>query len=233
MNPGSITMISRWARSALLISALAFCDLSGAESQSNWPRWRGPRDNGSTEFGTYPVNWDASTNLLWKVPLPGKGCSTPIVWDGRIFLTAPVNGQDAVLAFDWAGKTLWRTTVGPERAGKHRNGSGSNPSPTTDGASVFVYFKSGNLAALDFSGRILWQTNLVEQFGRDTLYWDYGTSPVLTEKNVVVAMMHDSGSWLAAFDKRSGDLRWKVARNYQTPVECDHSYATPLVIRHS
>ena len=121
---------------------------SGAAAEpANWPHWRGPTDNGSTGQGTYPVKWNA-TNLLWKASLPGKGCSTPIVWDKRIFLTAPSNGLDAVLAFNWDGKLLWQSTLGPERAGKHQNGSGSNASPVTDGKTVFVYFYSGTLATL-------------------------------------------------------------------------------------
>ncbi len=205
--------------------------LAWAEGPSNWPHWRGPHDNGSTEAGTYPVHWSGTTNLLWKVPLPGIGCSTPIVWNRQIFLTSPVEGQDALLAFDWSGKRLWQKILGPERPGKHRNGSGCNPSPTTDGRNLFVVFKSGNLAALDFDGQLRWQTNLVERYGQDTLYWDYGTSPVLTEQDVVVALMHHGKSYLAAFGKRTGELHWKVARNYQTPEEGDHSYATPIVIR--
>src|SRR5580765_8144023 len=88
---------------------------------ADWPHWRGPHDNGSTQQGTYPVKWDA-TNVLWKTPLPGKGCSTPIIWDQHIFLTAPSNGLDAVLAFDWDGKPLWQTTLGPEHQGSHWNG---------------------------------------------------------------------------------------------------------------
>ncbi|TAK93207.1 MAG: Pyrrolo-quinoline quinone, partial [Verrucomicrobia bacterium] len=116
--------------------------------------------------------------------------------------------------------------------GKHRNGSGSNASPTTDGESVFVYFKSGNFAALGLDGKIRWQTNLVEAFGRDTLFWDHGTSPVLTEKFVVMSRMHHGESWLAAFDKITGALKWKTARNYETPMENDHGYSTPLVIRY-
>ena len=51
----------------------------------NWPRWRGSLDNGSAESGTYPVKWDADNGLLWKTPLPGKGCSTPVVWDKHIY----------------------------------------------------------------------------------------------------------------------------------------------------
>ena len=202
-----------------------------AEAQTNWPRWRGPRDNGSTESGDYPIKWDAE-NVLWKVTLPGKGCSTPIVWNERIYLTAPVDGKDAVVAFDWAGKPLWQTTFGPESRGKHRNGSGCNPSPATDGKGVFVNFKSGTVAALELDGKTRWKTNLVERFGPDTLFWDHGTSPVLTSDCVVLARMHHGESWLAAFDKATGELRWKVDRNYETPVECDHGYTTPVVIRH-
>jgi outer membrane protein assembly factor BamB len=165
------------------------------------------------------------------VPLPGKGCSTPVVWAKQIFLTAPINGSDSVLAFDWAGKPLWQATLGQELAGKHRNGSGSNPSPATDGQGVFVYFKSGALAAFDLNGQVRWQTNLVSAFGPETLYWDQGTSPVLTDQSVVIARMHHGDSWLAAFDKSTGKLRWKVARNYETPVEGDHGYTTPLVLQ--
>jgi outer membrane protein assembly factor BamB len=164
--------------------------------------------------------------------LPGKGCSTPIIWNQRIYLTAPTNGLDAVLAFDWSGRWLWQTTLGPEDPGKHRNGSGSNPSPATDGQGVFVYFKSGTLAALEFNGKVRWQTNLVARFGPAELYWDHGTSPVVTEKYVVMARMHHGESWLAAFDKTTGQMRWKVARNYETPNEGDHGYSTPQVIRH-
>jgi outer membrane protein assembly factor BamB len=201
-----------------------------AEGQDNWPRWRGPHDNGSTAQGTYPATWDA-TNVLWKAPLPGKGCSTPVVCAKRIFLTAPIKGLDSALAFDWAGKPVWQRTFGQEQPGKHRNGSGCNPSPATDGHEVFVCFKSGTLAALDWDGQVRWQTNLVAGFGPVNLYWDQGTSPVLTEKAVVIARMHHGDSWLAAFDKTSGKLLWKVARNYETPIEGDHGYTTPLVIR--
>ena len=225
-------MRSNWKKFGLGVSTILVGAFAFAESQSNWPRWRGPRDNGSNELGTYPVKWDATTNLLWKTPLPGKGCSTPIVWNDRIFLTAPVDGQDALLAYDWSGKLLWQTQVGIERPGKHRNGSGSNPSPTTDGEGVFVYFKSGNLAALDLDGKLRWKANLLERYGEDTLYWDYGTCPVLTERDVVATMMHHGESWLAAFDKRTGKLHWKVSRNYETPAEGDNSYTTPILIKH-
>jgi outer membrane protein assembly factor BamB len=201
-----------------------------AGEPANWPRWRGPRDNGSIEQGDYPVRFGGTSGLIWKTPLPGKGCSTPIVWNHRIYLTAPVDEQDAVLAFDWSGKPLWKTALGPERKGKHRNGSGCNPSPATDGRDIFLYFKSGTVAAVNLDGKVLWHTNLQERFGKDTLYWDIGSSPALTEQDVVVMVLHHGNSYLAALDKHSGKLDWKVARDYKTAEEGDHSYASPLVI---
>jgi len=195
-----------------------------------WPRWRGPANSGSAAIANCPVEFSSDSGHLWKVKLPGIGCSTPIVWGEHIFLTSTQDGKDLALAYDWSGKLLWKTEVGAGTPGKHRNGSGSNPSIVTDGERVFAWFKSGNLAGLDFEGNILWKKNLQEEYGKVKLYWDFGTSPALTKRDVVVAVMHGGDSYLAAFDQRSGKLSWKVSRNYKVPVECDHSYATPVVI---
>lgn len=211
----------------LLLPAATSVD--AGDAATDWPRWRGPRDSGSIDTGRYPSTL-TDGNEMWKVELPGKGCSTPVVRDDVIYITAPVDGRDALLAYDLSGSELWRATFGSENAGKHRNGSGCNASPAADASGVYVYFKSGTLAAVNTDGSVRWQTNLVERFGRDTLYWDHGTSPVLTENDVVMARMHHGESWLAAFDKESGDMTWKVARNFETPQEGDHGYATPLVM---
>ncbi|MBN1422910.1 MAG: PQQ-binding-like beta-propeller repeat protein [Planctomycetes bacterium] len=214
---------------------LALTLASSAADGGDWPRWRGPRDDGSAAPGSYPVKWDAG-KVLWKAELPGKGCSTPIVWNQRIYVTsastAPAGGLDAVLAFDDSGKRLWQTTLGPEIPGKHRNGSGSNPSPATDGSAIFVAFKSGTLAALEFDGAVRWRIDLVERFGPDNRYWDGGTSPALTPQCVIMARMHEGESWLAAFDKATGRMRWKVPRTYETPREGDQAYTTPIVFSH-
>jgi outer membrane protein assembly factor BamB len=197
-----------------------------------WPSWRGPEANGSIGTGKYPVKWDA-TNVLWKVELPGKGGSTPIVHGQRIYLTGPAEGQDAVLSFDFSGRELWRTKLGNASQPKHQTlGSSANASPVTDGKGLFVYFRSGTLAALALDGAVRWKINLVERFGRDQLFWDQGTSPVLTENQVIMVRMHAGDSWLAGFDKLTGELRWREARNYKTPVESDHGYSTPLLFQH-
>ena len=200
----------------------------GADA-TDWRSWRGPAGFGSVEQGTYPVRFGAE-KYRWRAELPGRGCSTPILLDGAIYLTSPASGKDALLSFDLDGRPRLRIEFDQENPGKHRNGSGSNASPVTDGRAVFVYFKSGTFAAVELDGRVRWKTNLVERFGPDTLFWDHGTSPVLTEKHVVMARMHQGESWLAAFDKTTGEIAWKVPRNYTTPVECDHGYSTPVVM---
>jgi outer membrane protein assembly factor BamB len=212
---------------ARLVLLMTFAATSFAAE--NWPRWRGPRDNGAAAPGSYPSVWSDTTNLLWKVALPGKGSSTPIVWERRIYLTAPLDGNDAVLAFDWNGKSLWQTKLGPERPGKHKAGSGCNPSVATDGNGLFAYFKSGTLAALGMDGKLRWKTNLIAEYGPDKLFWDTGSSPVLTERDVVVPMMRAGDSYLAAFDKATGKLHWKTARDYKVAFEADHGYTTPIV----
>ena len=212
----------------LVIGLLA---ASCTAAEINWPNWRGPHNNGTMMSGNYPVTWGPE-QVLWKVEVPGKGCSTPVVWGKRIYLTSGANGSDTVYAYDWSGKALWQRQIGSEVKGRHKNGSGSNPSAATDGSAVFVFFKSGNLAALELDGSIRWQADLFDRYGKDNRFWDFGTSPVLTRNDVVIAEMHDGGSWLAAFDKKTGEVSWKVPRDYETPVEGSQGYSTPLVFSH-
>ncbi|MFO0904650.1 MAG: PQQ-binding-like beta-propeller repeat protein [Pirellulales bacterium] len=197
----------------------------------NWPNWRGPRYDGTAAGDAYPTKWSETENVAWKIKLPGKGSSTPIVWGERIFLTYGADEQNVVACFDRHGKPQWTTPVGKEKPGKHKKATGSNPSAVTDGRHVFVYFKSGDLACLTFDGRIAWEHNLQSQFGEDTLWWDLGTSPVVTQSHVVVAVMHSGPSFLVAYEKDTGKLAWKQDRNLDAPSEAAQSYSTPVVLQ--
>jgi outer membrane protein assembly factor BamB len=205
--------------------------VSGLDSRAaeNWPQWRGPLANGVAADGGYPVDFASDQGVAWKATLPGVGCSTPAVWDDSIFVTCGIDGQDGVVCYGMDGSERWRRQLGSERSGKHRNGSGSNPSPVTDGEHVVVYFKSGTLACFDFAGRELWRTNLQEKFGEDTLWWDLGTSPVLAGDRVIVAVMQVGESYLVALDIATGDVFWKEPRQFERPQESDQAYTTPQV----
>ncbi len=198
----------------------------------NWTNWRGPNLNGTVKPGHYPTVWDEKKNIAWSAPLPGRSGSTPIVFGDKIVLTVPIDGKNGVIAFDRSGKKLWQTLLGDERPGKHKKASGANPSPVTDGKLVYVYFKSGDFAALDWDGKIVWHQNLQKEIAEDTLWWDLGTSPVLTEKHIVVAVMQTGPSYLAAFEPATGKMVWKVDRILDAPEESAQSYTTPLVTRY-
>jgi outer membrane protein assembly factor BamB len=198
-------------------------------SAANWPQWRGPDGTSLALPGEYPTKFSPSENVLWKVKLPGVGSSTPAVWEDRIFVTCGINGEDGVIAFDWNGAEIWRETLGPERAGKHKNGSGSNPSPITDGKNLVVYYKSGSVASLTHEGKVNWKTNLQEQFGEDTLWWDLGTSPVFAGGNIVIAVMQEGESYVVALSPADGKVVWKIDRTFPVQKESGQSYTTPYL----
>ena len=196
----------------------------------NWGNWRGPNSHGVAEGVGYPTRWSESENVAWKQELPGRGSSTPIVWGDQIFLTCGIAGKNTLVSYGLNGKLQWQATVGAETPGKNKKASGCNSSCVTDGSSVFAYFKSGDLASLDLVGKPLWSVNLQEKFGKDTLWWDLGTSPALTKDFCIIAVMQTGGSYLVAFKKGTGEVAWKVDRNLDAPEEASQSYTTPVVI---
>lgn len=220
----------RW--STFVASAIVVVVLqSNLLAVENWPQWRGPLGTGIAAAGDYPVKFSRTEDVAWKADLPGRGTSTPAVWGDRIFVTCAIDGEDGVLCYDTQGKELWRKQLGKEREAKHRNASGSNPSPVTDGESVIVYFKSGTLACFDLDGKEKWSVNLQDKYSKDTLWWDLGTSPVLADGRVIVAVVQEGDSYLAAFDLSTGEQAWREARKYECPPECDQTYSTPQVVQ--
>ena len=212
---------------------MAFVIITGkfVAAAENWPQWRGPLASGVASDGDYPVKFSHDDGVAWKVTLPGVGCSTPVVWDDAIFVTCGIDGQDGVVCYGMDGGERWRRQLGPERSGKHRNGSGSNPSPVTDGKYVVAYFKSGTVAGLTTDGRELWRFNLQEKYGADSLWWDIASSPALAGDRVLVAVMQAGNSYLVALDLGTGDVLWKVPREYACPEESDQAYASPQVVK--
>lgn len=214
-------------RSATIV-ALGFSASSGLLAK-DWPQWRGPDGRSLAAPGAYPTKFSPTENVLWKVKLPGVGSSTPVVWGDRIFVTCGIDGQDGVLAYDWTGRELWKKTLGAERPGKHKNGSGSNSSPITDGKNLVVYYKSGTVASLTLEGEVNWKTNLQEKFGEDTLWWDLGTSPVYAGGQIVIAVMQEGESYVVALKPEDGSVAWKVDRTFPVQKETGQSYTTPYV----
>ncbi|MEM6470659.1 MAG: PQQ-binding-like beta-propeller repeat protein, partial [Planctomycetota bacterium] len=216
----------------LTLVGLGLCRAGENESADlAWSQWRGSSQNGVAPAGNYPMRWSGSSQILWKSELPGNGGSTPVIAGGMAFFTAGVEKTNQLIAVRLVdGQTEWSTKVGADAGGKHRKGSGSNPSAVTDGNLVFAYFRSGDLACVDLTGKTLWSINLQKRFGADTLWWDLGTSPTLIGDLVVVAVMQSGPSYLVAFEKATGKVAWKTDRILGAPEEAAQSYATPIAI---
>ncbi len=153
----------------------------------NWPRFRGPNGQGHSTETSPPLNWSATTNIAWKAVIPGEGWSSPIVWDGKIFLTTAMdNGTKChVLCVDAkSGTILWNKHVfdqQPRR--KESKNSYATPTPTTDGKQVYAVFGDGSVVALTMQGNIVWTNREVQFYSRHGL----GASPILYDHLLIMS----------------------------------------------
>ncbi len=198
----------------------------------DWPRWRGPRNDGtSTETGL-PSQWSATQNIKWRMELPGPAPSTPIVWNDRIFLASAEGSSLVFLCLDTNGKMLWKKTLG---AGNYEiRGDESNaasPSPSTDGQSVWVKLGTGLLACFDFSGNAVWQFDLQERYPKFNMYHGMSSSPLLEGDRLYLQLLHSDAQLVIALDKATGKETWQHERKSDAGMESLHSYASPFLYR--
>jgi outer membrane protein assembly factor BamB len=221
------------------------------ELAHDWAQWRGPLATGVAPHADPPVRWSENENVRWKSAIPGKGHSSPIVWKERVFLTTAVPFGDALgpivddapgthdsvpvtqqqrflaLALDRSdGKVLWQTALREElpHEGGHVTGSYASASPATDGEVLIAPFGSRGLYALDLAGEVLWKQDLGRMATKHA--HGEGSSPLLAGELVVVVWDHEGDSFVAAFDRRTGRERWRVARDEET------SWASPIAVEH-
>ena len=217
---------------AVMLSLLALVALSAAlpaapgdvrmlevtgEGAKYWPRWRGPSGQGDVPAGQYVDRWSPTLNVQWKIAVPGRGNSSPIVWGDRIFLTtARDNGRRlSMLAFARKdGSKLWEADVpytGVEYV-HYKNGYAS-ATPATDGEFVYASFGRHGLAAFDFNGKLAWH----RKFGVIDNYHGPAGSPVLYKDRVFIYQDANPApgqrAFVGAFDKKTGKTLWETPRN--------------------
>lgn len=229
-------------RRALAAIAIAFA-ICGPVSADPWHYWRGAGNAGYAP-GDAPVSFSATENVRWRVQIPGKGNSTPVVAGGSIFLTTAVPVADptpadeatdepalpvhdfVVLALDAStGKERWRKTAkteAPHERHHRRYGSFASNSPSTDGEILIVNFGSRGLYAYDLDGKQLWSRNLGKLFVKNT--FGEGSTPVLHGDNLILQNDHEGQSYIVVMDKRTGKEIWRANRDERT------SWAPPVVV---
>ncbi len=212
------------ARQTAAPDAVSMVALEG-EGASYWPRWRGPSGQGIASDTGYPDRWSATDNVVWRTPIEGRGNSSPIVWEDRIFLTAGrSSGRELyVLAYSRAdGSLLWETDVAPGNPERvHQKNGPASATPTTDGERVYVSMGSRGLVALDLDGNILWHTEV----GRIDNYHGPAGSPLLHGDRLFIYQDQQPAGFVAAYDTATGDEVWRTAR------EATVGWGTPVLIR--
>ncbi len=233
---------------------LLFFAVLPQSTPANWPQWRGPAGSAVSSESGLPLEWSRTENVRWRARLPGRGTSTPIVWEERVFLTyqtgsGPLDGRGAefenaraprpdapqakgVRFFVRAvgrqdGRMLWEYALDADAGlpSVHPKHNLASPSPVTDGSAVYAWFGTGQLVALDLDGKLLWERHLGREEGPFEVLWGHGSSPALYKDLLILQCDHPMRAYLLGLDKSTGQTRWKTDR----PQEV-RSYSTPLVI---
>jgi outer membrane protein assembly factor BamB len=213
----------------------------------DWTEFRGPTGQGHARATGLPVRWSENENVAWKKRIEGKGWSSPILLNGRIYLTTavPLDSQNApaqnsdipdaaqslrVLCLDaTSGDLVWNVEVFRQPAGAkiHAKNSHASPTPITDGRRLFVHFGTFGTASLDLDGKVLWRN---DQLTYDPRHGS-GGSPVLVDDILFISCDGFDVQFVAALDQENGKIRWRIPRSTK-PVK-GFSFGTPLVIEAS
>ena len=206
----------------------------------NWGHWRGPTGNGIALNASPPTEWSSSRNIKWKVTIPGRGSSSPVIWDKQVFITTAVPVKDQasgglpilefqVLCFDRStGKQVWaRTaTVTKPHQETHSTNGFASASPCTDGEHLYAHFGSRGLYCYTMDGELKWKR---DDFGKMETRNSFGegSSPTIAGEKILVPWDHEGPSALYALNKLTGKTIWKADRDEPT------CWATPLVVEHA
>ena len=181
-----------------------------------WSRWRGPSGQGQVATGQYVDHWGPTSGVRWKVAVPGRGNSSPIVWGDRIFLTTAHNQglRLSMLAFSRKdGAKLWETDI-PQNGVEypHQKNGYASATAATDGELVYASFGRHGLVAFDFNGKIVWH----RKFGIIDNYHGPAGSPVLYKDRVFIYQDANPApgqrAFVGAFDKKTGKTIWETPR---------------------
>jgi outer membrane protein assembly factor BamB len=210
-------------------------------AHADWPQFRGPTGQGISTARKVPIEWSATNHVAWKVPLAGNGWSSPVLADGRIYVTAAVTQGDAAsqdedqapvslraICLDAAdGQVVWDVEaiqIAADKAGpRHSKNSLASPTPVVADGRLFVHFGHLGTAALDLDGQVLWRQTGVDY----SPVHGNGGSPALVDDLVVFSCDGAADPFLVALDRTNGEVRWKTPR--QGESKKTFSFSTPLV----
>lgn len=221
------------ARILLRLALLSCCLATQLLAASDWPEFRGPTGQGLSEARNVPMHWNSTSNVLWKAAIPGEGWSSPVLVNGRIYLTTAVSESTntalhALCVNARDGRIHWNVEVlqpDPDATRvMHKKNSLASPTAIVRDDRVYVHFGHMGTAALDLSGKILWrQTGL-----KYAPMHGNGGSPALVGDALVFNCDGETDPFVVALEAKTGRVRWKTARDSSAARK--FSFSTPLAI---
>ncbi|MCH8923448.1 MAG: PQQ-binding-like beta-propeller repeat protein, partial [Planctomycetes bacterium] len=202
---------------------VAFQLTTRLDASGQWPGWRGGLKAGVSNDAGAPISWSTDRGVRWKTSVPGRGNSSPVVWDEAVLITTAVETQQGaqlkLLCYDRGdGGLRWQADLGVTQSETRDNNGYASATVATDGDAIFSYSGGLGLFCHGLDGQQRWNvtTDQVEHI------WGSASSPVLHGNLVIQLCEGRSGSFLAAYDKRSGQQVWRQARDsrgcWSTPV---------------
>lgn len=226
--------VRRYTVRRCLAVAVALCLGAASIDAQDWPRFRGPNGDASSDDTRVPIKWSDTENMRWKLKLPGEGFSSPIVVGDFIYLTCYSDKKDlanlnrhVIKVNRKTGEKVWQKTYKATHKEKPewrmaRHGYASH-TPISDGERLYVVFGASGVFCLDLDGNELWQaktgTEMVSKFGS-------ASSPILHGDTLIVTAGNESKS-VFAFDKMTGKQVWKT-KPAKPMAEC---YTTPRIVK--
>ena len=201
--------------------------LTASVRSEDWPCWRGPRGDGNSIEKNLPTRWSRTENIQWKVPIPGKGHSSPIVSGDRIFVTTCIEDktQRVLLCLDRnTGETLWeRVVLTAPLERRHNLNSCASSTPATDGKHVWTTFLDAprmRVYCHDLQGNPVWERSP----GEFHSVHGFCSSVILHGGKVIINGDQDAEAYIVAFDKTTGDEKWRIPRPNKM-----RSYCVPAI----
>lgn len=228
---------SRWVGMASVAIAV-FVTAGEAVRAENWPQWRGPKNNGISNEANTPTKWSKTENVAWRLPMPGPGGATPVVWGERIFLTSVDKGSGdlLLLCVETDGKEKWRQVLGSgNRDARSGEGNSASNSPSTDGEHVWAMMTTGVIGCWTVEGKEVWKFNLQDRYGKFDIQFGMTSTPVLDGDLLYLQLIHGDGNAktreavVVCLDKKTGKEIWKRDRASDAIQENEHSYASPMM----
>ena len=192
----------------------------------NWTEFRGPTGQGHSSERGLPLTWSETENVAWKVPIPGRGWSSPVLVDDQIWLTTATDEGRSLRALCLnrdTGRIVFNVEVFQltDPGAVHQKNSHASPTPILEGDRVYLHFGSHGTACITRSGQIVWRTQELKYYHRH----GPGGSPVVYGDLLIVSCDGYDIQFVVALDKHTGKIRWKSPRKgYQ-------AYTTPLTIQ--